>query len=340
LATRLADRIRAEGPLSFVDWVEACLYDPHGGFYASGGTAGRRGDFLTSPEVGPLFGAVLARWLDARWEALGRPEGFTVVEAAAGAGTLACAVAAADPACLAAGRYVMVERSPVLRSSQPTGDGLASVADLSDVGSVEAGVVLANELLDNLAFDLLESDGAGWREVRVDAAEGAFAEVLGATLEPPVPVTEAEAGARIPVQDGARRWVADALDLVGRGSVLVVDYASTTVEMAVRPPDEWLRTYRGHNRGGAPVDAPGTQDVTVEVAVDQLVPGATTSTQAGFLRAHGIDDLVEAGRRLWGEQAHLGDLEALKARSRIAEAEALVDPSGLGGFTVLEWPVG
>ena len=43
--------------------------------------AGRRGDFLTSPEVGPLFGAVLARFLDAEWERIGRPDPFTVVDA-------------------------------------------------------------------------------------------------------------------------------------------------------------------------------------------------------------------------------------------------------------------
>ena len=47
----------------------------------TGGSAGRAGDFLTSPEVGPLFGAVLARALDAWWEELGEPAPFTVVEA-------------------------------------------------------------------------------------------------------------------------------------------------------------------------------------------------------------------------------------------------------------------
>ncbi|HCV33491.1 MAG TPA: hypothetical protein DGF10_02395, partial [Acidimicrobiaceae bacterium] len=110
-------------------------------------------------------------------------------------------------------------------------------------------------------------------------------------------------------------------------------------ELAARPVGEWVRTYRGHDRGGPPVDAPGSQDVTVEVAVDQLPPGAVSSTQADFLRHHDIGDLVEAGSRLWEKRAHLGDLDALRARSRISEAEALLDPSGLGGFTVLEWHV-
>ena len=78
----------------------------------------------------------------------------------------------------------------------------------------------------------------------------------------------------------------------------------------------------------------------MEVAVDQLPPGADTTTQAVFLRANGIEGLVAEGRRSWAERAGIGDLDALRARSRIAEAEALLDPDGLGGFTVMEWRVG
>ena len=53
--------------------------------------------------------------------------------------------------------------------------------------------------------------------------------------------------------------------------------------------------------------------------------------------ARKLDELVAAGWRLWEERAHLGDLEAIRARSRVTEAKALLDPTGLGGFTVLEW---
>ena len=63
-----------------------------------------------------------------------------------------------------------------------------------------------------------------------------------------------------------------------------------------------------------------------------------TTNQATFLGQYGIDHLVEEGRQVWKEQAGLGDLEALRARSRVVEAEALLDIDGLGGFTVLEWP--
>jgi len=111
----LRDRILREGPVRFDVAVEQLLYGDEG-FFTRGGGAGRRADFLTSPEVGPLFGAVVARALDAEWARLGRPDPFVVVEAAAGRGALARAVLDATPACRPALRYVCVERSAVLRA--------------------------------------------------------------------------------------------------------------------------------------------------------------------------------------------------------------------------------
>ena len=122
----------------------------------------------------------------------------------------------------------------------------------------------------------------------------------------------------------------------------MVDYASTTADLAARPEADWCRTYRGHEKGDAPLHEPGTQDITVEVATDQLAARQMPSeerSKADFLRAHGLEDLVAEGRRVWTERAHLGDLEALKARSRVGEADALTDPGGLGAFRVLEWAI-
>jgi SAM-dependent MidA family methyltransferase len=74
--------------------------------------------------------------------------------------------------------------------------------------------------------------------------------------------------------------------------------------------------------------------------VDQLAvvrPPSAERSQAEFLRAHGLDAVVEAARARWEERAHIGDLEALRARSVVGEAAALTDPTGLGAFRVLEW---
>jgi SAM-dependent MidA family methyltransferase len=110
-----------------------------------------------------------------------------------------------------------------------------------------------------------------------------------------------------------------------------------------RGVDGWLRTYRAHQRAGSPLEALGLTDITADVVVDQLSRVATPDldrSQADFLAAHGLDEFVDEGRRVWEERAHIGDLEAVRARSRIGEAEALTALDGLGGFRVLEWKVG
>jgi SAM-dependent MidA family methyltransferase len=144
----------------------------------------------------------------------------------------------------------------------------------------------------------------------------------------------------VALQDASAKWVRTARASLEVGRLVVIDYATTTAEMARRPWTEWLRTYARHGRGGHPLARPGEQDITADVALDQL-PGAphAVTDQADFLRAHGIDDLVDAARPRWRERAAVGDLEALAARSRVHEADALTDPAGLGGFRVVEWAV-
>ncbi len=330
------------GAIPYSTFMDVALYGPHG-FYtdaAAPGTAGRRGDFITSPEVGPLFGAVVARYLDTVWDALDRPAPFTVVDAGAGPGTLARAVLAARPRCVDAMAYVAVEVSAAQRARHPA--GVESRAAMPD-DPIDDGVVLANELLDNLPFRLAVHDGA-WREAYVTtAADGTFVEVLSAPFDPVPEVLPARAshGARAPLQDAAADWVTAARSHVRRGTVVVVDYArARTAELAALPWRSWLRTYRGHERGAHYLADPGEQDVTVDVAVDQLATAdAAVRSQAQFLQLHGIGQLVDEGRAAWSAAASRPDLRALAMRSRVREAEALLDVTGLGGFTVLEWRI-
>jgi len=80
LAERIAARIRREGPISFADYMALALYDEDDGFFATGGGAGRAGrDFVTSPEVGTLFGVLVARHIDRAWHQLDEPDPFVVV---------------------------------------------------------------------------------------------------------------------------------------------------------------------------------------------------------------------------------------------------------------------
>lgn len=334
-ADDVAAAIAATGPLRFDEFLRLALYGPHG-FYQSGGSAGRRGDFLTSPEVGPLFGAVIARALDAWWAELGMPDPFTVVEVGAGPGTLARAVRAASPRCAGSLRYVAVEISAAQRARHP--DGIESRPDLP-LGPM-VGVVLANELLDNLPFRLLVFDGA-WREAMVDIGrDGQLVEVLASPLDelPDWLPSHATHGARVPWQQEATDWVHAARDVLSAGRVMAIDYVTArTALLAGTPWREWLRTYAGHGRGAHYLREVGRQDVTAQVALDQLPEPTSVASQAQFLQRWGIDDLVEEGRAVWAASASAPTLESLRMRSRVREADALLDPAGLGGFHAVEW---
>ena len=121
----------------------------------------------------------------------------------------------------------------------------------------------------------------------------------------PVPMPD---GSRLPVPTGLRELARKrARFVLRRGVLVVVDYAATAAELVERGQDGWLRTYRAHERGASPLDAPGEQDITVDVPLEYLVHAAGRAglslelecTQAEWLRDLGIDDLVAEARAQW-----------------------------------------
>ncbi len=319
--------------MRFDDWVDYCLYDPAIGFYRAGrGRAGRRsGDFLTSPEVGPLFGAVLAHALDQWWDELGQPARFPVVDAGSGPGTLLKSLQLASPRCAAVWTLRAADVAPGMTP---------------DLGDIAGGVVLANELLDNLPFRILEqtsdsgeAHASRFHEVYVDSTDAgatpveALVPASRPALLPPGPPLDG----RVPVVEAASRWVAEALDR-RPARIVAFDYGTrTTAELAAR--GGWLRTYRRHARGTDPFLEPGQWDITTDIPFDQLPSATRLEFQASFLRRFGIDRLVEEGRAVWLAKAPRPDLDAMRMRSRIREAEALLDPKGLGSWMVATWEI-
>ena len=325
----------AGGAIPFSEYMRLALYG-EGGFYTTGGRAGRRGgDFITSPEVGPLFGTVIARALDAWWKELGSPSCFDVVECGAGPGTLARSIMAAQPECADAMHYVAVEISASQRALHP--QGVESRETMPD-GPI-TGVILANELLDNLPIRLFVFDGS-WMEAFVSQASGGqFVEVLRTPDAVPSSLPlNAPLGARAPIQDAAASWVRESLASISNGRLLLFDYCSaSTSEISLTPWREWLRTYRDQGRGTHYLSDPGSQDITSQVMLNQLPTGFSTSTQADFLTQWGIDELVSEGNVYWESMKHAPDVAAMKMRSRSNEATSLTDSSGLGTFNALSW---
>jgi SAM-dependent MidA family methyltransferase len=380
---RLRNLIHREGPLPFDRFVDVALYDPEG-FFGAGRGPGRAGrDFVTSPEIGSLFGALVARALDEWWTALGRPDPFVVVDAGAGTGRLARDVLRAAPSCAAALRYVLVERSAALRAVQrerlhvePADEALGPfvpgaaderrpvpgsgpvVTALDDLPALEVtGVVLANELLDNLPFGIAQRVGDRWEEVLVglDERDEGFTEVLvpaspadADALDVLVGATAVPEGQRVPLPRGTDDWLRSCAALLPRGALVVVDYLDTLAGTVARGPDAWLRTYREHRRGTSPLESPGAFDITADVVAEQLHRAAHAvgftlveqCTQAEWLARLGVHELAEAARAAWAARGDRADLDALAARSRVSEAAALTDPAGLGAHTVVAFAKG
>ncbi len=118
----LRRRLRARGRITFAEYQAIALYLLDGGYYEAHAELGRGGDYLTSPETHPVFGALLARLVHSLWRAAGAPEPCYLLEYGAGTGSLCRQVLGAAPRleadfdrCL---QYAILERSAYLRALQ------------------------------------------------------------------------------------------------------------------------------------------------------------------------------------------------------------------------------
>jgi SAM-dependent MidA family methyltransferase len=340
LEQRIRRQIESAGPMPFEVFMDLALYDPDGGFFTTGTLRSERGgDFLTSPEVSTLFGETLARFVERERERIGQP--FEVVEVAAGSGSLIGSLKRAIDVEASA-----VEASPAAREALGALLGQDRVG--SDLPDRIRGVVIANELIDNLPMALAQRVEGGWRErwvgvdgdglAMVDAS--ARAEVLEWLSAYAGEVPE---GGWVEVQLAAAAWLRDVLYRLEAGAVLVVDYGDTAENLIPRRQDGTLRTYRAHHLGPHPLDEPGETDITADVnftALVAVVEGAGAAVelhrQDDFLSELGLGDRLSELRHAELEAARSGDeMERLRLRTLKTEAETLLHPRGLGDFRVL-----
>jgi SAM-dependent MidA family methyltransferase len=350
--------IRAEierrGPIPFADFMALALGHPGGGYYTGpAARPTRAGDFLTAPELHPIFGATLARQVAEAWERLGRPSPFTLLEYGAGGGTLALAVLGGlrdDGSPLASAlRYAPVElnehrRADLRERAAAVGLPLVDPAGLDTAPA--PGFVVANEFLDALPVHVLEVGEGRAREVHVGiGCDGAFEEVLGELSSPAVAErlaaleaagVELLEGQRLEVRPAVGPWATEVGRRVTTGLVLVLDYGAPAVELyAPRRRAGTLMTYRAHVADGA-LDAPfhdvGERDLTAHVDTTALAAALADAgldvlgetSQAELLVGCGLEDLLQ--------RAQAGATTATAALELRSSVRRLLDPRHLGGF--------
>jgi SAM-dependent MidA family methyltransferase len=341
LKKHIQDLISDDGEMPFDRFMEVALYHPQGFFGGNRLRSEKAGDFLTSPEVSPLFGETLGRYVQSEHVRIGDP--FMLVEVAAGSGSLLRPLLNTYQVPAAA-----VEASPPARDALTVLLGPERVhTTMAELGEFR-GVILANELIDNLPMAIAQRVDGSWRE-RWVGANGE--ELLFVDAEPRPEVLRwldqfasgVPDGGWVEVQLQAEEWLRQAIDQIEAGSILLIDYGDTSEGLLPRRSDGTLRTYRAHHLGPHPLEEPGETDITGDVNFTALIAtaeerGATTrlSRQDDFLTELGLRDRLSEIRHAELAATRSGDeIERLKIRSRRTEVETLLHPRGLGDFRVL-----
>ncbi len=303
------------GRIGFAEFMHHALYAPGLGYYAAGTTKfGEAGDFVTAPEVSPVFGAVVARQCAEVLESLA--DG-AILEIGAGSGKLAAdlletleTIGAIPEA------YRILEVSADLRERQQAYlekrvPHLAGRVEwLSGLPEAHSGVIVANEVLDALPAErfIRRSDDVMRQCVRV-AADG-FSwdeEPAGESLVQAVAIVEAELGETLPdgftseVSLAAANWVTDVATALTVGMVFLFDYGVARREYyAAERSDGWLRCHFRHHAHNDPLILAGIQDITAWVDFTAVAEAATAagldvagySAQAQFLISGGLDAAI------------------------------------------------
>jgi len=289
LALQIAREIRDHGPISFERFMDLALYEPGLGYYRNGRDPfGCDGDYFTAEQLQPVFGEVMASFLEslaARHGALHRS--FPVVELGAGRGEMAEALRDWD--------YLAVDMD---RGALP--------------GRVR-GVILANEFFDALPVRLLESRRSGWQEMCVGEADGRFCFVprpLNTGGEGEENAIDRQLleyaerygkgfreGEQLEVSLRTREWMNRLGETLESGYLVVIDYGYIAKEL-LRLRHGTAASYRSHQVVEDILSGPGEQDITVHVNFTYLTEAAV---HAGFRRIL-RQPLAKWAMSVWNEQ--------------------------------------
>ena len=345
LAAIIEDRIRAQGPITFAEYMDACLYHPEHGYYTKAQQQPRR-DYYTSVDTGPLFGRLLARQFHEMWERLERPDEFVLVDSGAGVGTLAAQILdlVADEFAefYATLQYVAIERSAVRRAAQS--EALAThlsfrhsqmVSELP--AEIPCGCIFSNELFDAMPVHRVIREGHDLRELYVAIGPNGLCEQSGPLSS--AALREYFSGQAIALEESQQAevnlqacdWIEDAGKRLRRGFVVTVDYGHQASELYdQRHMRGTLLAYQRHRASEDFFRVPGEQDLTAHVNFTALDRWG----ERGGLRRTGFTSQSNFLMAL-ARQSGFEDLQSEKmsqseqARARLL-FKTLIYPEGMG----------
>lgn len=346
----IREELARDGRMTFARYLDLVLYHPRYGYYSSKAPPiGPDGDFYTSTDVSPLFGAAIGRQLYEMWCLLGQPHPFSVLEYGAGKGLLAADVlgwtGAAHPDMFRSISYVIVEISSSLRCQQAeklSGLPVSWMAqDAIEPGSL-TGCALSNEVADALPFHRVQQLDGELRELWVVADRGGLREEPQELSTPALQEyllrngIDLREGQKAEVRLTVAPWAMAQVTTLNRGFVLTIDYGDLSDRLY--NPDRLegtLRCYYRHTSNQEPFVRISKQDITAHVNFSDLANAYRTAgaeitgftTQAFFLASLGLGEAL-AGVQ---ERALTRD-EWERDRNAVLQ---LILPDGLGGFKVL-----
>jgi SAM-dependent MidA family methyltransferase len=333
----------SDGSISFAQFMHLALYSPGLGYYDVGTTKfGAAGDFVTAPEVSPLFGRVTARQCKTVLEQMNQGQ---ILELGAGSGKLAVEIlqTLSDLKSLPE-RYLILETSSDLSARQEAliREELPAlhprVVWISALPERFAGVVIANEVADALPVERFKRTNDAVLQMHVTVDESGFdwsRKPAPEVLEAAIQKIEADIGEALPggyeseISLGLPDWIGQIARCLDQGLVLLFDYGVSRREYD--SPDRhqgWLRCHFRHHAHNEPLIYPGIQDLTswvdftavAESANEYGLEVAGFVTQAHFLINGGLDE----------ELAGVADLPVAEQLELSRQVKLLTMPAEMG----------
>ena len=319
LGRLIQQRIALTGPMTLADFMAEALGHPRLGYYRRAMPLGAAGDFTTAPEISQMFGELLGAWLAERWQAMGAPPSFNLVELGPGRGVLMADALRATQRVAgfhAALKLHLVEINETLRAEQAVALGIHEPTWHERLDDVPPAPILlvANEFFDALPVRQFHKSARGWCERMVGlSADGASLQLaLAPGVSPYAAVLpDAPTGAEAEFSQAS---VALAAAIGARvafdgGWALIVDYGRDE-----QGPGTSLQAVRKH-RGTDLLDRPGETDLSAHVDFATLA-GAARGAGAEVFGPTGQGDFL---RRIGIERR----AEALKARTTPQQRQAI-----------------